>query len=159
MAVQDILDAFENLIADAKRVPLMNKTMIDETDFYHLLDELRKELPLELQKAEQVIQESQRIIEDAREQAEDTIQRAKRHAEDLVNRDEIVIAAQEKAKAIVADAEAQERDIREKTMENAEKLRSDADQYANQVFDHLMGNLGNALEVIQQAKRDLNAGH
>lgn len=159
MTVEEILDALENLIAEAKRVPLMNKTMIDEMDFYHLLDEIRKELPLELQKAEQVIQESQRIIEDAREQAEETMQRAKRHAEDLVNRDEIVIAAQEKAKAIIADAEAQERDIREKTMANAEKLRMDADQYANQVFDHLMGNLGNALEIIQQAKRDLNAGH
>ena len=158
MAVDEILDAMENLVADAKRLPLMNKTMIDEMDFYHLLDELRKELPLELQKAEQVIQESQRIIEDAREQAEETIQRAKRHAEDLVNRDEIVIAAQEKAKAIVADAEAQERDIREKTMANAEKLRMDADLYANQVFDHLMNNLGNALEIVQQAKRDLNAG-
>ena len=66
--------------------------------------------------------------------------------------------AEEKAKAIMQQTKEQEREIMEKTMANAKQLRDDADQYANQVFDHLIGNLGNALQVVQQAKDDLNHG-
>lgn len=157
MAVKEILDQIENLVVEAKRVPIMNKIMIDDNDLIHLVDELRRELPLELQKAQQVMQDRQLIIERAQEEADEILKKAKRHAEDLVDSSEIVIAAQDKAKNILDMAGAQEKDIMERTMTNATQLRSDADAYANQVFDHLLSNLGSALDVVSQAKRDLNA--
>ena len=48
--------------------------------------------------------------------------------------------------------------LMEKTMASSQQLRSDADQYANQVFDHLIANVGSALQVVQQAKAELNRG-
>ena len=86
------------------------------------------------------------------------IEKAKKYAAELVDKNEIVMQAEEKAKAIMQQTKEQEREIMEKTMANAKQLRDDADQYANQVFDHLIGNLGNALQVVQQAKDDLNHG-
>ena len=86
------------------------------------------------------------------------IEKAKKYAAELVDKNEIVMQAEEKAKAIMQQTKEQEREIMEKTMANAKQLRDDADQYANQVFDHLIGNLSNALQVVQQAKDDLNHG-
>ena len=149
MAVKNILDSIENLVVESRRMPLMNKSLIDETDLIHLVDELRRELPLELQKAERVMQERQEILDRANDEAAALIEKAKKYAAELVDKNEIVMQAEEKE---------QEREIMEKTMANAKQLRDDADQYANQVFDHLIGNLGNALQVVQQAKDDLNHG-
>ena len=136
MAVKNILDSIENLVVESRRMPLMNKSLIDETDLIHLVDELRRELPLELQKAERVMQERQEILDRANDEAAALIEKAKKYAAELVDKNEIVMQAEE----------------------NAKQLRDDADQYANQVFDHLIGNLGNALQVVQQAKDDLNHG-
>ena len=157
MAVKNILDSIENLVVESRRMPLMNKSLIDETDLIHLVDELRRELPLELQKAERVMQERQEILDRANDEAA-LIEKAKKYAAELVDKNEIVMQAEEKAKAIMQQTKEQEREIMEKTMANAKQLRDDADQYANQVFDHLIGNLSNALQVVQQAKDDLNHG-
>ena len=158
MAVKNILDSIENLVVESRRMPLMNKSLIDESDLIHLVDELRRELPLELQKAERVMQERQEILDRANDEAAALIEKAKKYAAELVDKNEIVMQAEEKAKAIMQQTKEQEREIMEKTMANAKQLRDDADQYANQVFDHLIGNLGNALQVVQQAKDDLNHG-
>ena len=58
----------------------------------------------------------------------------------------------------MTQTQAQEKEIMEKTMASSQQLRSDADQYANQVFDHLIANVGSALQVVQQAKAELNRG-
>ena len=57
MAVKDILDSIENLVVESRRMPLLNKSLIDGTDLIHLVDELRQELPLELQRAEKIMQD------------------------------------------------------------------------------------------------------
>ena len=132
MAVKNILDSIENLVVESRRMPLMNKSLIDETDLIHLVR--------------------------ANDEAAALIEKAKKYAAELVDKNEIVMQAEEKAKAIMQQTKEQEREIMEKTMANAKQLRDDADQYANQVFDHLIGNLGNALQVVQQAKDDLNHG-
>ena len=46
----------------------------------------------------------------------------------------------------------------EKTILNSRELKRDSVQYANQVFDHLAANIGSTLNVVQQAKADLNQG-
>ena len=43
----------------------------------------------------------------------------------------------------------------EQAYRQAYQLRSDASSYANQVFDHLILNVGNALAVLNQAREEL----
>ena len=50
---------------------------------------------------------------------------------------------------------AQEQEILNTAYSTAQQLRTDSSQYANQVFDHLIVNVGNALQVLQQAKDEL----
>jgi hypothetical protein len=146
MAVNDILDQIENLVVDARRVVFTNKCIIEEDDLIRLVDDLRNELPQQISKAEQVIQEEERILSDAHKEAAHIVEQAKDYAVRLTDESEIVQQAQVQAKAIM-----------EKTIENSRALKTDSVQYANQVFDHLVANVGNALAVVQQAKAELNS--
>jgi hypothetical protein len=158
MSVNNILDEIENLVVDGKHIVFTNKSIIEEPDLVRLVDDLRNELPLELQNAAQVMQEKEDILAQAREEAAQIVEQAKEYAGKLVNESEIVTQSQDKARLIMEQAKAQEQEIMEKTMQSSQQLRSDADQYANQVFDHLIVNVGNALNVLQQAKTELNRG-
>ncbi len=158
MSVNDILDEIENLVVDGKHIVFTNKSIIEEPDLVRLVDDLRNELPLALQNATQIMQDKDEILAQAKEEATRIVEQAKEYAGKLVDESEIVVQSQDKAKLIMEQAKAQEQEIMEKTMQSSQQLRSDADQYANQVFDHLIANVGNALGVLQQAKAELNRG-
>lgn len=145
MAVNDILDDIENLVVDARRVVFTNKCIIEEDDLIRLVDDLRSELPLQLRKADQVIEQQEKMLEDARKEAEHIIEQAKNYALKLTEDSEIVKQAQAQAQSLM-----------EKTIQNTEALKQDSLQYANQVFDHLISNVGNALAVVEEAKHGLN---
>ena len=140
MAVNDILDDIENLVVDARRVVFTNKCIIEEDDLIRLVDDLRSELPLQLRKADQVIEQQEKMLEDARKEAEHIIEQAKNYALKLTEDSEIVKQAQAQAQSLM-----------EKTIQNTEALKQDSLQYANQVFDHLISNVGNALAVVEEA--------
>ena len=61
MAVNEILDEIENLVVDAKHLLFTNKSLVEENDLVRLVEDLRNELPLELQKAEQIMQDRQKM--------------------------------------------------------------------------------------------------
>ena len=147
MAVNDILDEIENLVVDARRLVFTNKCIIEEDDLIRLVDDLRSELPQQISKANQVIEDQQHILDQANKEAARIIEQAKDYAMKLTDDSEIVQQAQVQAKEIM-----------EKTIQNSQNLKADSVQYANQVFDHLIANVGNALAVVQQAKAELNEG-
>ena len=147
MAVNDILDEIENLVVDARRVVFTNKCSIEEDDLIRLVDELRNELPQQISKADQVVQEQQRILDAARQEASRIVDQAKDYAMKLTDENEVFQQAQAKAQEIM-----------EKTILNSRELKRDSVQYANQVFDHLAANISSTLNVVQQAKEDLNQG-
>lgn len=156
MAVHEILDEIENLVVDARHLVFTNKSLVEENDLVRLVEDLRNELPQELNKAEQIMQDKQAILDAANAESERIITQAKAYAAKLVDENDLVVQAQEKSRAIMQQTQAQEKEIMDKTMQNARQLRSDADNYANQVFDHLIANIGGALEVVQQAKKEIN---
>ena len=155
MAVSNILDEIENLVVDEKHIVFTNKSIIEEPDLVRLIDDLRNELPLELQQAEQVMQDKEAILTEAREEAERIVNQAKEYANHLVDESEVVKQSQEKAALIMEQTKAQEQEILNTAYSTAQQLRTDSSQYANQVFDHLIVNVGNALQVLQQAKDEL----
>ena len=74
------------------------------------------------------------------------IARAKKRVADI---------SQEKAQLIMEQAKAQSKEMFENSYQQARQLRVNANNYANQVFDHLILNVGNALEVLKQARDEL----
>lgn len=155
MSVSTILDEIENLVVDAKRMPLTNSIFISESDLVRLLDNLRQELPNELANAQEIMDSRDDILNEARGQGEQIISRAKETAEEMINESKIVKESQEKSALIMEQTKAQAKELYENSYQQARQLRLNANNYANQVFDHLILNVGNALEVLKQARDEL----
>ena len=155
MAVRDTLDQIEALVADASHLPLTAKIVIDEEDLVHLVEELRQELPLELERADEIMREKDKIIKTAQDEAAAIVKQAKQFAEKLLDENDIVVKARERSQTVLTQAKQQEQEIVERTRINARQLQDDADRYANQVFDQLIAHVTSTFQGVQQAQAGL----
>ena len=170
MSILDTLDQIEGMVAGARTLPFTGKIVIDDKALLRYVEELRKELPSELKSADEIMENEEAILQRARTQAEHVINEATEFAARLTEENSIVKEAREKAKTVLEQTQQKEREILERTKANAEKLQSDADIYAAQVFDQLIrhvsgtfqgvqqaeGGLKQALNVLQQAQKQLS---
>ena len=144
MTIEEFLDKMEELILEAGRVPFTNKRVIEEDDLVTLLDALRRDVPQEIQDAQNIVKERNHIVAEAEEEAKKIIDVAHHRAESLTNDHIIAKKAQEAAKELM-DATKKER----------EGLRGDAFEYADAVFTQLDQNLNTALQTIRHAHVEL----
>lgn len=145
MSVERIVDEIESLVVKAKRVPFTNMCMIEDDDMIRLLDDLRHEVPQEVQEANSVMQEKARIIEEAKREASKIVEQAKNYANKLVDESEIVRQSQAEAN-----------DILENAAKQSKIWREDSLKYADDVLKHLITNINSALTVVQDAHKELN---
>lgn len=155
MAVRNTLDKIESLVAGAPHLPLTNKTLISEEELIHLVEELRRDLPQELEHATEVMRERDNILNNAQLEASNILKQAQQQAEQMLDANDIVIKAREKSRMVLSQAQQQEADIMEKTRQNSQQLQEDADRYANQVFDQLIAHVTNTFQGVQQAQAGL----
>ncbi|WIW69607.1 ATP synthase subunit B family protein [Anaerosinus gibii] len=144
MTIEDFLDKMEQLILEAGRVPFTNKRVIEEDDLVTLLDALRRDVPNEIQDAQNIVKERNHILAEAEEEAKKIVEMAHNRADSLINDHIIAKKAQESAK-----------DLMDATKKEREALRSDAFEYADAVFSQLDQNLNTALQTIRQAHVEL----
>lgn len=144
MSLEKILEEMENLLLDAPRVPLTNKRVIEEDDLARLIDELREEMPGEIMESTRIMQDRQRILDDAQKQAENIVEQAKGYISKLTDENVITQQAQEQANEIVLQAKKAARD-----------LQNESFAYAEDVFKYLEANLEKSLDVVRQSHVDL----
>ena len=113
MDILHLIDRLEELFNESKAVPLTRNVMVDEDKMLDIIDQMRIAIP------EEVKEESSRIVEIARQKADE-----------LVQRDLIVVEAQRRADQIVSQARA-----------DAEATRRDADDYVVDALNHLQNEL------------------
>ena len=155
MAVIDTLKKLEDLVADASHLPFSDKALVNDDEIVHLVEELRMDLPKELNRAAEIMQEQDNIINRAREEAKEIVD-AQSRANQMLEDSEIVIQAKERARTIMQQSQDQAREIMEQAQSGAARLQSDADAYANQVFEQLIAHVGSTFKGVQQAEMGLN---
>ncbi|MCX7780767.1 MAG: ATPase [Negativicutes bacterium] len=141
MTIEEILEEMENMLLDAPRVPFTNKRMIEEDELARLLDELREVLPHEVTEAKRIINDRQRIMEEAQREAQNIVNQGKTYISKLTDENIITKQAQDQADEIVNQAR-----------KAAWELQGEANAYADNVFQHLERNLEKALEVVRQGR-------
>lgn len=155
MAVRDTLNRVENLVASAWHLPLTGKAMIDEEELTNLIEDLRHDLPQELEQAEKVIQERETILKSAQQEADAIKKEAKVEAERLVNENDIVVKARQTSQMLINEAQRQSAEYIEQAQQQAFKLQQEANAYADQVFDKLLEYIRNTYQGVQSAGAEL----
>ena len=112
MDVEAYLSQMEQLLAEARPVPLSASVMIHRQDFDDLIAELRTNLPEELRQSRWVIKERDDVLEQAEREAAQIVADARAEAERLVNETEVVRASRREAERILDEAREQSRVLR-----------------------------------------------
>ncbi|HMM21407.1 MAG TPA: HrpE/YscL family type III secretion apparatus protein [Selenomonadales bacterium] len=140
MTVEEILDEMEGLLLEAARLPFSNKRMVEEDDLGRLIDELREVLPSEVLEAKRIINDRQRIMEEAQKEAQGIVDQAKNYIHKLTDENAITRQAQDQANEIIHQAQ-----------KTSRELKGDSIAYADEVFSYLEDSLEKTLEVVRQS--------
>ena len=155
MAIRDVLEELENLVADAAHVPLSGKCMIDENDLVHLVEELRNTLPTALTQAENIMTERDAIIGKARSEAEQIIKNANEDAERRVSNSIIEREARDKARAIMDETEAKSRAMMEEASAKANAMINEATEKSRAMMDEATEKSAAMVEDARQHGEDI----
>ena len=113
MNVEALLNELEELLDQARGLPLSGgRRMVDTQRALDLIDDIRQALPVEVQKAREIVRDRAQILADARKEAQDIMRHGQERAKLLVSRDEIVREAKLQANEMLGDAQQQARQIK-----------------------------------------------
>ncbi|MGD1054224.1 MAG: hypothetical protein ABR950_10425 [Candidatus Dormibacteria bacterium] len=126
----DLLDALDALLADARRVPFSGSVVVNDEQLMQLVDRIRLSIPGELVRAQELLDERERLLQETREHAEGVVGRAEAAARELGERVEahardLTRRAEEGAAQLGARADAESRRRLEEAQAQAEQLVSD----------------------------------
>ena len=141
VALEKLFDEVYEMIDAAKKVPFMDKIMLNEDELIGILDELKKAIPQEIKTANDVLEEQKNIVSNAYADADRIVQQAKEEAARLINvaqaeaeaklqQEEIVKQANAVAEEIKAEVAQYEQDTKAAAETYAEQVKRDADAYA-----------------------------
>ncbi len=100
-----LLEELEDLITSSSKMPFSEKGIIDLDVAEKIIEDIRANLPRDIQQARWLDQERDRIINDAKKEYNRMINEAREQVEYLVNNNNIYKDAQKRADALLKEAE------------------------------------------------------
>src|SRR4249920_2822213 len=146
MDVLVLIDKLDDVVHNARPVPLTDQVRVDREEIYDLLDQMRATIPEEIKQARWIVKERQEMLAEAKREAERIVKEATDEQLRLVSEQEVVKQAENHAEDIVEEARAREREI-----------RLGAEDYADDILNTLEVNLEKFLAAVQRG-RDRLAG-
>lgn len=123
-AIEDLIDALEDLIHSAMRVPFGKKSMIDVDKVAEIVADIRIALPTEIKQAQNVVQDKNKIIAEAKHEAEVIVRKAEQRREELIESSDILKEARRRSTEVISQAQNRSTDLRVSTNEFADKMLS-----------------------------------
>jgi cell division septum initiation protein DivIVA len=146
MDVLVLIDTLDDLVHNAKPIPLTDRVRVDKEGIYDLLDQIRATIPEEIKQARWVVKERQEMLAEATREAERMVNQAREFQERLISDEEVAKQAERAAEVIIEDARGREREI-----------VLGGEDYAGEILNTLEFNLSK-FNVAVQRGRDRLAG-
>jgi len=158
MKVLDLLEEIEEIADTSSSVPLTAKIMVDREEILEIVKDIRTALPDEIQQAQFIKDERQRILDEAKNEYEMLIKDAEEQAERLVDDHEITTQARHRAMEINKKADDNVRKLKMSTFEYIDKILFDfqerMDILNTQYFGDMFTNLQKTFEDINEKLLD-----
>ena len=136
--VNRLIDMIYERIEDAKSPALKpNMSMVDRDELLDLLDELRAQLPVEIKRAQELLSARDKFVDDAKRDVERMMRQAELDAKAKVSDSEVLYAAKEKARQMVARAEDRCRQLYQVTNEYAEDALARTEEAVQLALDEV----------------------
>lgn len=109
---EELLQRVIDVVASARSLPLSASVSINRDEVLELLEEAQQRLPDELREARWLRKEREEYLTKMRADGDEILDAARAHAERMVQRKEVIKAADHRARRIVEGAEAEARRLR-----------------------------------------------
>ncbi len=131
MKIDELLDMIDETLEESAGVPFSGgKRMVDVDRVRELLEDIRINMPAEIRKAKDIVEDRGSIIAQANNEAATIIKRAGEHVRKLVSQQEVVKAADIQAKDIIKTA-------RDDANETVIKMTKYCDNMLNKTQDQM----------------------
>ena len=139
-----------DIIATAPTMPLSSSPRIDRDEIIELLEESLHRLPQEMRQARWMIKERQEFVAKTRREADELLEAARVQAERMVQRTEVVRAAEQRARQVIDTAD-----------NDSRRLKLETEDFLDQrlaSFEILLDKLGKTVAAGRQKLSIGNAG-
>jgi cell division septum initiation protein DivIVA len=141
MDVLVLVDKLDDLVHNAKPVPLTDQVRVDKEEINDILDQMRATIPEEIKQARWIVKDRDEMLAEAKREAERIVKESRERGERLVSEEEITKQAERAAEDIIEDARAREREI-----------RLGAEDYGDEILSTLEVNLSKFSEAVQRGR-------
>jgi F0F1-type ATP synthase membrane subunit b/b' len=145
MDVLVLIDKLDDLVHNAKAVPLTDQVRIDREEIYDILDQMRATIPEEIKQARWIVKERQEMLAEAKREVDRILGEAREQAVREASQTEIVKLADRQAQEIVDDARRQ-----------ARETRLEMEDWADGILSTLEVNLDKFLTAVKRGRERLH---
>jgi vacuolar-type H+-ATPase subunit H len=172
MDIAGRIQQLEEMIVEAKSMPLSTSVLVNREEALELVQEMRAALPEEIKQARWVVKDREQLLTKARKDAEGIIQEALEQQSKLVAQEEIVKQSVKEAERILEEARGEARQIRHeaedymdqklaafeatltRALEQLAQIRDNQEQQLSQIQDQL----GKTLQQVGRGRERLRGG-
>ena len=145
MDVLVLIDKLDDLVHNAKAVPLTDQVRIDREEIYDILDQMRATIPEEIKQARWIVKERQEMLAEAKREQDRLLQEAREQAVREASQTEIVKLAERQAQEIIDEARRQ-----------AREMRLEMEDWADGILSTLEVNLDKFLVAVRRGRERLH---
>lgn len=148
--LHEMIDDIEELIDEAKQTRFSpGKIVIDKDTLITVIEELRNQLPGEIERSHKIILNKEAMLEDARMKAQNIVNQAASEAGALIDQNEIVEMAKMRADEIENGARKRADEIIRSANQEADQVRIGALQYTREIMEDIQGYVSSVKEAQQ----------
>jgi cell division septum initiation protein DivIVA len=147
MDVLVLIDKLDDVIQQARTVPLTDQVRVEREEVWEILDQMRATIPEEIKQARWIVKERQEMLAEAKRESDRILAEAREQAVKLASQEEVVRIAQRQAQEILEAARQKERE-----------MRLGAEDYADEILSTLEVNLTKFLNAVGRGRDQLANG-
>ena len=145
MDVLVLIDKLDDLVHNARPVPLTDQVRVDREEVYDLLDQMRATIPEEIKQARWIVKERQEMLAEAKREVDRLLAEAREQAVREASQTEIVKIAERQAQDIVDEARRE-----------AREARLEMEDWADSMLASLEVNLDRFLTAVRRGRERLH---
>jgi cell division septum initiation protein DivIVA len=142
--VEAILHQLLDVIGNARPMPLSSSVMINRDEVLEIIEAALARMPEELRAARWLLREREEFLAKVQREGDDILDAARAQAERMVQRTEVVRAAEHRARQVVTSAEDESR-----------RLRHEVEDYCDQRLAQFEVVLDKVLRTVQAGRERL----
>lgn len=157
-----LLDEMEGYLQECKNLPLSNKVVVNMEVIYEFMADLRMKLPEQIKRSERILEERDKLMNEAKMYADQVIQEAEKEAAAMVGDHAIRNRAVEEAEALLNRAKSTAEEITDgsydyvqKILEQSQHVLSDMLVQSGKQFSTYDAYMRQQLETLERNRQEI----